>query len=74
MKKFFLMIMGMVTALSVQATEKLWDFSTWDAASFTETTTIDGLTIAATSEATVAVDVNSKNFSREFTKRLKLGG
>ena len=74
MKKFFLMIMGMVTALSVQATEKLWNFSTWEATTFTGTTTIDGLTIAATSEATVAVDNNSKGLFLQHTKRLKLGG
>ena len=74
MKKLFLMIIGMVTALCVQATEKLWDFSTWGLTTFTETTTIDELTIAATSEATVVIDNSNKGLFLPHTKRLKLGG
>jgi len=74
MKKLFFMIVGMVTVLCVQATEKLWDFSTWEATTFTGTTTIDELTIAATSEATVAIDNSNKGLFLPHTKRLKLGG
>ena len=74
MKKFFLMIMVMVMTLSAQAQEKVWDFSTWDVATFTETTTIDGLTIAATATASVSIDASNKSLFLPFTKRLKLGG
>ncbi|MFY9150746.1 MAG: T9SS type A sorting domain-containing protein [Prolixibacteraceae bacterium] len=55
-----------------------WNFSN---ASFsalgtiTATTTVDGLTIAATADAAVTVDANNKSLDgMDFTSRLKLGG
>ena len=55
--------------------QTVYDFSKWDAITYTSTTTKDGLTVTASSEKTVAVDANSKSIDGyTFTKRLKFGG
>jgi len=74
MKKFFLMIVGMVTALSVQATTKFWDFSSLEAKDYTSTFEHEGLTIAATSDAKVTVQASAKNYIMTFPKNLSLNG
>ena len=57
------------------ATTVTWEFSTWDNGEITETKTVDGLTVAATSDKKVTIDENSKTFGEvSYTKRLKLGG
>ncbi len=55
--------------------QTVYDFSKWDAITYSSTTTKDGLTVTASSEKTVAVDANSKSIDGyTFTKRLKFGG
>lgn len=55
--------------------QTVYDFSKWDAITYSSTTTKDGLTVTASSEKTVAVDANSKSIDGyTFTKMLKFGG
>ena len=55
--------------------QTVYDFSKWDAITYTSTTTKDGLTVTASSDKTVAVDANSKSIDGyTFTKMLKFGG
>jgi len=75
LKMFSLLFLGFV-GVSVSAQE--WNMST---ASFsglgtlTATTTVEGLTITASSDASVVVDANNKSLDgMNFTSRLKLGG
>lgn len=57
------------------ATSKTWNFSEWEAGDITETKTVDGLTVVATSAKIVTIDGNSKTFEDvKYTQRLKLGG
>ena len=52
-----------------------WTFDSWDTQDYTTTTTIDGLTVAATSDNKVAVDASKKTIDgTAYTKRLKLSG
>lgn len=56
-------------------TSKTWNFSEWEAGDITETKTVDGLTVVATSDKKVTIDSNSKTFEDvKYTQRLKLGG
>ena len=73
MKKLFTFIAAALMAIGVNA--QTWNFSTWEAKTFSETTTISGLTIAATSDYSVSIDENAKTVDGiAYTKRLKLGG
>ena len=77
MKKIHIILSTLLLLLvgvSVNA-QTVYDFSKWDAITYTSTTTKDGLTVTASSEKTVAVDANSKSIDGyTFTKRLKFGG
>ena len=48
MKKLFTLIAVAFAAMGLNA--QTWNFSTWEAKTFSETTTISGLTVAATSD------------------------
>lgn len=57
------------------ATSKTWNFSEWEAGDITETKTVDGLTVVATSAKKVTIDSSNKTFEDvKYTQRLKLGG
>ncbi len=77
MKKIHIILSTLLLLLggvSVNA-QTVYDFSNWDAITYTSTTTKDGLTVTASSDKTVAVDANSKSIDGyTFTKRLKFGG
>jgi hypothetical protein len=80
MKKI-LLITAVVALFSLNANaQKFWNFSeesVWGAGTvdFTTQTTIDGLTINATSSGVITIDANNKSIDDySFTKRLKLGG
>ncbi|MBQ7420895.1 MAG: hypothetical protein IJV27_01920 [Prevotella sp.] len=67
----------MIWATAIQTVEKplAWNFSDWAAGDITETTTIDGLTVAATSSKKVSIDGSNKTVDGvEYTQRLKFGG
>ena len=54
---------------------KTWNFSEWQIQTFTESTTIDDLTVVGTAEASIAIDANNKSIDGfSFTQRLKTGG
>jgi len=56
-------------------TSKTWNFSEWEAGDITETKTVDGLTVVATSAKKVTIDSSNKTFEDvKYTQRLKLGG
>lgn len=76
MKKFFTLIAAvMMTAGAFAQNVVEWNFTNWDAATFSETTTKDGLTLYATSDANITIDGNKKTFDEVlYEKRLKLGG
>ena len=76
MRKLFLLIVGMVLTLSAQATTKLWDFAgdTWKSLSVETNTTIDGLTIAATSDKKVTTDASGRLTILNDKGRLRLNG
>ncbi len=77
MKKIHIILSTLLLLLvgvSVNA-QTVYDFSKWDAITYSSTTTKDGLTVTASSEKTVAVDANSKSIDGyTFTKMLKFGG
>ena len=73
MKKIFTLIATAFVALSVNA--QSWNFSTFKAATYTESTTVNGLKINATSSKSIEIDEYSKTVDGvTYTKRLKLGG
>ena len=73
MKKIFTLIATAFVALSVNA--QSFNFSTFEAATYTENTTVNGLKIYATSSKSIEIDENSKTVDGvTYTKRLKLGG
>mgnify|MGYP000323775645 FL=1 len=77
MKKLFTMVAMafMAVCVNAQSTDKTWNFADWEAKTFTENFTKDGLTIYATSEKTVVIEENSKTVNDvEYKKRLKFGG
>lgn len=58
-----------------QGENKTWNFSDWESGDITETKTVDGLTVAATSDKKVTIDSSKKTFDGvEYTQRLKFGG
>lgn len=82
MKKIFTLLvfalLGGAGCVNAQE-QKVWNFSDWDEKTFTTTETIEGLTVAASTDNAVTIDGNSKtiegeNNTYECTKRLKLGG
>ena len=75
MKKFFTLIAAVAMAASVNAQSTEWNFSGWEDATFSENTTIDGLTIYANDDKPVSIDGSKKTVDDvTYTKRLKLGG
>ena len=77
MKKILLGAILLAGATTMFA-QKTWNFSEtgkFPVQTITTTTTIDGLKIMATTDATVAIDANTKkNGTYSFTQRLKYGG
>lgn len=64
------------SVLTVQA-QKEWTFdkAPFEATTYSQTTTLDGLTVYATEGKTVVIDDNNKrNGEYSFTRRLKFGG
>ena len=52
-----------------------WNFSNWASGDYTSNTTVDGLTLKATSDRKVSVDAQSAYVNGiNYTKRLKFGG
>ena len=80
MKKFFTLIAAVAMAARVNAQTQEWNFSKWNAATFNETTTQDGLTVYAGKDSkgnpcAVTVDANNKTIDGvKYTQRLKFGG
>ncbi len=68
----------MIVAGSMNANAQEWNFSSGGfgtVANYTETATVDGLTMYAISTAGVAIDASNKSLDEyTFTYRLKLGG
>lgn len=76
MKKIFTLIAVALLggAVSVNA-QKEWNFSNWTAATFSATTTLDGLTVYAAADKAVVIDNSKKTIDEvSYTQRLKLGG
>lgn len=62
-----------ISTLAINA--QTWNFSTFTVETISSTKTVNGLTIGAAAETTVAVDANPKSIDGySFTQRLKLGG
>ena len=80
MKKLFTLFAMLVVAVCASAqltavTDKTWNFSDWEPVTYNATTIIDNLEVVCTSDATVAVDNNSKSIDDfNFTRRIKMGG
>lgn len=81
MKKFFTLIAAVALAASVNAqTETEWNFSNWDAKTYSETFTKDGLTLNINKDgkgvdAPMTIDGNKKKVDNvQYTQRLKLSG
>ena len=54
---------------------KTWNFSNWTAGDYTSQTTVDGLTIEASSDKKVTIDGSEKTVDGvSYTQRLKFGG
>ena len=79
MKKFFTLIAAVALAASVNAQTE-WNFSNWDAKTYSETFTKDGLTLninknSKGDDAPMTIDSNSKKVDGvQYTQRLKLSG
>lgn len=74
MKKLLLSVFG-VLALSVCAQAQTWNFSDFEALTYTDNSTVNGLTIVGSSTASIAIDASNKAVDEySFTKRLKFGG
>jgi hypothetical protein len=74
MKKQLLLAMAFAAGVFT-ANAQEWNFSNFTAGDIAETTTIDKLTIHASSAKKVSIDGNKKSFEDySFTQRLKLGG
>lgn len=60
--------------MSVNA-QTMWNFSDWEAKTFTATETVDGLTVVATSDKSIVIDGSNKTINDvKYTQRLKFGG
>ena len=79
MKKFFTLIAAVAMAASVNAQSE-WNFSNWDAKTYSETFTKDGLTLninkdSKGKDAPMAIDGSKKTVDDvKYTQRLKLSG
>ncbi|MCQ4915072.1 hypothetical protein NE451_11290 [Bacteroides nordii] len=74
MKKQLLLAMAFVAGVFT-ANAQEWNFSNFTAGDFTETTTVEGLTVHASSAKKVSIDGSNKTFDDyTFTQRLKFGG
>ena len=79
MKKFFTLIATVALAASVNAQTE-WNFSNWDAKTYSETFTKDGLTLNINKDgkgevAAMTIDGNKKTVDDvKYTQRLKLSG
>lgn len=79
MKKFFTLIAAVALAASVNAQTE-WNFSNWDAKTYSETFTKDGLTLNINKDgkgevAAMTIDGNKKTVDDvKYTQRLKLSG
>ena len=79
MKKFFTLIAAVAMAASVNAQTE-WNFSNWDAKTYSETFTKDGLTLninkdSKGKDAPMTIDSNNKTVDDvKYTQRLKLSG
>lgn len=64
--------------IDVEEKEKFsfsWNFSNWDLGDITEQTTVDGLTVEASSDKIVTIDESSPTVDGvKYTQRLKFGG
>lgn len=75
MKKFFTLIAAVALAASVNAQTE-WNFSNWDAKTYSETFTKDGLTLNIIgADASMTIDGSKKTVDDvKYTQRLKLSG
>ena len=79
MKKFFTLIAAVAMAASMNAQTE-WNFSNWDAKTYSETFTKDGLTLninknSKGEDAPMTIDGNKKTVDDvKYTQRLKLSG
>ena len=79
MKKFFTLIAAVALAASVNAQTE-WNFSNWDAKTYSETFTKNGLTLNINKDgkgevASMTIDGNKKTVDDvKYTQRLKLSG
>lgn len=74
MKKLFTLIALAMSFMGGYAQSYEWNFSDWTQKSIASTTTVDGLTVYATTK-TVTIDDNSQTVDNvKYTKRLKFGG
>lgn len=78
MKNLFTFIVALFMATSVYAqteTVKEWNFSNWTVGDLTENKTIDGLSVYATADKKMAIDVSNKTVDGvKYTQRFKLSG
>lgn len=78
--RFLLIAMLCLCITSTKAETISWNFSDWTIGDIMSTTTINGLTVAASSDKKVTVDENNKTVTTQaageqsYTKRLKLNG
>lgn len=74
MKKQLLLAMAFVAGV-LTANAQEWNFSDFAAGDIVETTTIEGLTIHASSAKKISIDGSKKSYEDySFTQRLKFGG
>lgn len=85
-ERIFAILVLALTAIGVKAQDagdagvavtegKEWNFSKWDTITYKANATVDGLTVYASTKATVTIDANNKTVGGvDYTKRLKLGG
>lgn len=78
MKKFYSLIIALSVSSLINIQAQEWNISGdsfKDLGTLTAPTTVDGLTIHATEDATVVIDANDKTLDDvSYTSRLKLGG
>ena len=69
------LLFAALAALTTGAMAQTWNFSEFTAATFTETTEVNGFKIYASSEFGVTIDANNKTVDGvSYTQRIKSGG
>ena len=69
------LLFAALAALTTGAVAQTWNFSEFTAATFTETTEVNGFKIYASSEFGVTIDANNKTVDGvSYTQRIKSGG